>query len=253
MTLAKKLRAPLQAGATGAFFLLAAAVSSLAYEAKPVPAGEWGSLEGTVSVDRPVTPVLLPVTKAPEICGYQKVGGVVAADQRLKDAAVYLDEVPVGKPLPVEPVRLDQQRCAFIPRVFTLAAGQPLVVRNSDDTLHTVRAEVEGLTLFNLAMPTKSQELWKKPLLRGSELLTRGRVKFSCEAGHTWMESWAVVLSHPYATVTSDDGRFRIDDVPPGTYHMIFWHPVLGESSQSITLRAGENLRVNVTLPVPDS
>ena len=37
--------------------------------------------------------------------------------------------------------------------------------------------------------------------------------------------AWIVAPGHPYFALTDDRGRFRIDDVVPGTYELVVWHP----------------------------
>jgi hypothetical protein len=54
-------------------------------------------------------------------------------------------------------------------------------------------------------------------------------------------------------TVSGEDGAWRIDSIPPGTYVLKFWHPVLGEHSESFVIEPGAGVRLDLTLPVPDS
>lgn len=51
-----------------------------------------------------------------------------------------------------------------------------------------------------------------------------GLVKLRCNAGHVWMNAEMLVVPHPYYAVTSEDGTFRLTDVPPGEYEVDVWH-----------------------------
>ncbi|MAG71527.1 MAG: hypothetical protein CL471_14725 [Acidobacteria bacterium] len=62
---------------------------------------------------------------------------------------------------------------------------------------------------------------------------------------HTWMRGF-VVASVDRAEVSAADGSFRIDEVPPGTYELSFWHEVLEGSSQTVTVPAGAVAEVQV-------
>jgi hypothetical protein len=43
--------------------------------------------------------------------------------------------------------------------------------------------------------------------------------------GHPAASAWVVVPPHPYYTLTDEQGRFRLDDVPAGEYTLVVWHP----------------------------
>jgi hypothetical protein len=40
--------------------------------------------------------------------------------------------------------------------------------------------------------------------------------------------------------------------VPPGTYELSAWHERIGDTSQTVEIRAGETTRVEFSLPVVD-
>ena len=37
------------------------------------------------------------------------------------------------------------------------------------------------------------------------------------------MKSWVLVQDHPFFAVTDENGNYRIDNIPPGTYEVIAW------------------------------
>ena len=41
---------------------------------------------------------------------------------------------------------------------------------------------------------------------------------------HSHMSAFILVFSHPFFAVTDADGRYRIDNVPPGTYKLVAWN-----------------------------
>jgi len=50
-----------------------------------------------------------------------------------------------------------------------------------------------------------------------------GIVRVFCEI-HSHMSAFILVFNHPFFAVTDPDGRYRIDNVPPGTYSVVAWN-----------------------------
>ncbi len=127
---------------------------------------------------------------------------------------------PGAPPFPApRTVLLDQVACAYVPFVTWVEAGQPLLLRSSDRTLHNVHAykdRVGGETLFNLAMPVQGQTIEKK-------FAEPGLVALACDAGHNWMSAYVFVVENPCIAVTPEDGRFKFEGLAPGDYKLTLW------------------------------
>jgi len=50
------------------------------------------------------------------------------------------------------------------------------------------------------------------------------------------MRAWIGVSSHPFFAVSGEDGTFRIEGVPPGTYVIEAIHEKLGRKEGKLTL-----------------
>jgi hypothetical protein len=50
-----------------------------------------------------------------------------------------------------------------------------------------------------------------------------GIVRVFCDI-HSHMSAFILVFSHPYFAVTDSQGRYHIDNVPPGNYGVIAWN-----------------------------
>src|SRR4029078_9365712 len=79
-------------------------------------------------------------------------------------------------------------------------------------------------------------------LITGTEQL-----EVTCEL-HPWAKAHILVFDHPYFATSEKTGTFAIDDIPPGTYHVKAWHPLLGVAEQSVTIAAGQPVSVALKL-----
>jgi len=176
--------------------------------------------------------------------GIREVVRVDVEDGALRGVFILLDGITKGKkwPGPNPDALLDQKRCEFLPELQIVRAGMRMTVRNSDpEVLHNVNVREmvdtsSGRTvqrmLFNIAQPVPGDVRMKvKPKV--SPFLTVG-----CDL-HNWMIAYVLAPDHPYAVVVEPDGTFLLDDVPPGDYTIIAWHPKLGKKTTSVTVTAG--------------
>jgi Polysaccharide lyase family 4, domain II len=62
------------------------------------------------------------------------------------------------------------------------------------------------------------------------------------------MKGWWFVARTPYTAITDENGKFSIADIPPGTYRLKIWHETLGETEQSVDIKAGESMKISISL-----
>ena len=137
-------------------------------------------------------------------------------------------------PVPSAAVVLDQKGCRYTPHVMGVQVGQPLEVLNSDPTLHNVHALPAENREFNTGQPIPGMKHTHRFSTR--EVM----VPFKCDV-HPWMRAFVGVLDHPYFGVTSSDGTFSLNGLPPGTYTVEAWHETLGTQTQTVTIGAKES------------
>jgi plastocyanin len=138
------------------------------------------------------------------------------------------------------PVILDQVGCMYTPTVIALQVGQPLRMRNSDETLHNIHPRPVVNTGFNVGQPRKGMETDKT--------FDKAETIFpvSCDV-HPWMRSYISVFDHPFFTVTKEDGTFEIPNVPPGEYEIEAQHPTLKIMTGKAVVKAGAAGSVEIT------
>jgi hypothetical protein len=161
---------------------------------------------------------------------------VVVVDGKLQDVVVRVIKGPKRAldrdfAVPSDPVVIDQDGCAYRPRVSVARRGQKLEVRNSDPLFHNVRGVAGDDVAFNLPQPAKA-----KPITRDLE---NEVTALKCDV-HPWMAAWVVRVEHPYYAVTGADGAFVLKDLVPGSYTVEAWHPTLGRQTTKVVVKKGK-------------
>lgn len=204
-----------------------------------------GTLKGTVKYDgKPPKKKRLKMDADP-VCGSSHSEAVygesfkVSGNGSMEEALVYLKSVSYSGGAPSEPVVLDQKGCIYTPHVFGMVAGQELLIKNSDATLHNIHSMPKVNKEFNFAMPKVVKK--KTTTFKQSE---PEPFYIKCDV-HPWMKTWVFVSDHPYYAVTDADGNFSIDGIPAGTYDIVCWQekfkkrPITG----TVTIGSGETTK----------
>ncbi|MFQ5848851.1 MAG: carboxypeptidase regulatory-like domain-containing protein [Candidatus Methylomirabilales bacterium] len=220
-------------------FVLAGFVLGLwALVSVPLASAAGGTITGAVKfVGNPPPLKKIPPTKDKRVCGkapiYDESLMVDKGTKGIKWAVVTVQGAK-GK-WDGKGVTLDQQGCTFHPHVLVAPPGK-ITVKNSDRILHNFHSYSKKNPPLNRAQPGFRKKM--KVAFKKSEL-----VKITCDA-HPWMAGWIVVSDHPYVGVTDEQGNFRIENVPPGTYTLEVWQETLGTVKQKVTVKAGETAKV---------
>jgi plastocyanin len=131
---------------------------------------------------------------------------------------------------PATDAAVDQSGCMYRPRVQAVIAGQTVQVKNSDQTLHNVHTYRGASTVFNQAQIPGMAPMVKK-FSEGGQI-----IKFKCDV-HPWMTGYVAVTTNPFFAVSTSDGSFVIEKLPPGTYALEAWHERLGtRASADVTV-----------------
>lgn len=164
--------------------------------------------------------------------------GVVTGDGTLANVFVYVKDGLGSRTFPTSssPVEIDQDGCMYHPHVLAIQTGQPLIIKNADGILHNINTQPTVNQGFNVSQPV-SMETTKS--FTSPEVM----IPVKCDV-HGWMEAFIGVQSHPYMAVTSADGTFRLENLPPGTYTIEAWHERYGTQTQTVTVGPQETGQV---------
>src|SRR5688572_15708326 len=203
-----------------------------------VTAEQTGSITGSITTTaRGVAPVRVTINQ--KVCGDQLPDEAIVVDAqgRLANAVVILSGV---KRSAAAEATVMNENCRFAPRVQLMAPKASIKTTSKDAVLHTTNAQLEnGRTLFNVALPIPGITITKAT--SGA-----GYVRLSCNT-HPWMRGWIVITSDA-AAISGADGRFTIDNVPPGTYELRVWHEALKGAPQKVTVVAGKPTELTLQL-----
>jgi hypothetical protein len=214
----------------------------LPYAGRYIPAvpATIGGVEGTVIWAQPPRlagqPPLAP-GEAPR-CDAAPPAMTTPAGVAAAHAIVYLEDVRTGRlllgrmnaafPNLTKQMQLggvvEWRACRFHPAVQVVAPiGSVLALTSADDVVQVSAVRVDG---------RGRERLWSIALgapgaVHEHLLVREGIIELRVEraGGALAGSGWVVVASHPYFAITDERGHFALEEVPPGAYTLVVWHP----------------------------
>jgi len=261
----------------GLGFMVLAQTAWGAYQEIKVTNG--GTVRGKVTIlgekPRPMAFNLVTIPD-PVFCGTISTGTgwrlvedfIIGPDKSLKDVVVFLKNIKKGKPFKIPKVRIESIDCDFIPFVNVLKDRDKIEVVNMDPVQHDIQgyetARKRGArVLFNRPLPMNPfleyAGVFGKKYMAGEPMVERihlkkGRNVFVMQCGfHPYMFSWGLVVKNPYFSITKEDGKFEIDNVPPGEYILSAWHAGMNTFlEQKVIVKAQKSISTNFEYQAPE-
>jgi len=205
-----------------AFVSFVTLASSVARPAGSADANN-GEIRGRVEVRRVVT----PMERRPGVADLGTPPGRGMPD--LRRSVVYLESAPRGAFEPSEAGRavMDQRNETFVPHVLAITTGTTVDFPNSDKFYHNVfsLSKTKPFDLGRYATGNSRPVRFDRP----------GIVRVFCDI-HSHMSAFILVFSHPFFALTDAEGRYRIANVPPGTYGVIAWNEGTPSDPKTVTV-----------------
>ena len=256
-----------------AISIVALPFSSFGYEEIAVKRG--AALTGVVSLKGPIPhPSVFQIGRAPFSQYCEKIsdgkGHIVLEEYHvgpeggMQDVIVAVQRVKSGKPFAPTPTHFFATDCMFHPAevshhemvqsdaqgrvrhahplVTVFQENQKISVINKDPIPHNGQLfqQESGHILLNFPIPV-SEKKWG-----GSLHFEKGKkiVQMICGM-HEYMQTYGLVVDNPYYFKTKRDGQFVIDQLPPGTYEVLAWHPHLKPIAKQVTVSEGESVSLD--------
>ena len=116
--------------------------------------------------------------------------------------------------------------------------GASVAMVSRQEVFHSLRTD--GAAFFTLVFPDRDQP-------RTRALPHKGIVELTSGIDYFWMRAYLFVDDHPYYARTDAEGRFKIQQVPPGRYQAVCWMPELARGPA----RARSRIRVDRAPDLP--
>jgi plastocyanin len=156
-------------------------------------------------------------------------------------SVVYLETAPRGAFEQTEPGHavMNQRNETFAPHVLAITTGTTVDFPNSDRIYHNVFSLSKGTTfdLGRYAAGRSKSVRFDRP----------GIVRVFCEI-HSHMSAFILVFSHPFFAITDSEGRYRIENVPPGTYNVIAWNEGVSSEPAPVTVPNAGVAEIDLTV-----
>ena len=217
-------------------FVSVVSLASLMFMRPPtLAAARPGAIRGRVELRRPAT----AAERRPSVAD---LGTPTGRDlPNLLRSVVYLESAPRGafETSDGERAVMDQRNETFVPHVLAIMTGTTVDFPNSDKFYHNV---------FSLSK-TRPFDLGRYAAGNSRQIRfdRAGIVRVFCEI-HSHMNAYILVFSHPFFAMTDAEGRYRIENVPPGTYGVIAWNEGTSSETRPITVPDGGVAELDFTL-----
>ncbi len=174
--------------------------------------------------------------------GLAAAGGTVTGTVDVKPAR-FQDETVVylkGLPLRRAPatLQMDQRSIKFIPFVLPVAVGDTVEFLNHDAVEHDVFSpDHESFHLGKFRVEEQRTYTFRRP----------GAYSIRCDI-HPSMLAWVFVTESGYAAPVDRKGRYRLDDVPPGSYTLAVWNANMDGTERAVTVADGQTVEASFAL-----
>jgi len=198
--------------------------------APTTPTGRAGARPGMIRGRVDVHRLVAPMDRRPGVADFGMPQVRDLPDVRR--SVVYLEVAPRGAFETNEGGHavMDQRNETFVPHVLAITVGTSVDFPNSDKFYHNVfsLSKSARFDLGRYATGRSKSVRFDRP----------GIVRVFCDI-HSHMNAFILVFGHPFFAITDTDGRYHIDNIPPGTYDVVAWNEGDPTDPKTVTVPDG--------------
>lgn len=197
---------------------------------------------------------LMPLARAGAVVEGQVNLALIPKTPPVKPNVRYQNKIEIAQPEPPTAVvylegafppstnkhaRLEQKNYQLHPALLPVEKGTTIEFPNRDDDYHS---------LFSFSKPKRFDlgQYRKDDSPASQTFNTPGVVRLFCEI-HEHMRGVILVLETPYFARTDKDGKYRLENLPAGSYKLKAWLDEKVVLEKSVELKDGETLKVDFT------
>lgn len=171
----------------------------------------------------------------------------VGTDKAARGVVVYIASVLEGRDVPyyTRPVSVGgvvaKRGCSLVPAITVISPLPGAISIHGDGSRASVRVVPDG------GAKATVRELQEGGLVQVEA--TPGVTRIDADDGKL-SPAWVIGTDTPYYAVTDDAGRYRIDELAPGTYDVTFWQPPVASVTANGTWSYGPPIVVHRSVRV---
>ena len=227
---------------------------SIPFKYKVISVDNGGSLTGKISLigDSP-QPRFFPLIFSPNIeyCtrisdgkGHRILFDFTISDSyELKDTIIKLIDIKKGKPFSRKIQKLVMNRCHIPKYVIGVRNGESLLLENKDP----IRHEVATYEFSKRGADQKSNRPVDKNSSQFRDVFVKHDTKeflLKCNL-HPFLQTRGTMVDNPYYAISDKEGNFSIENIPPGTYKVIAWHPFIPNEIGMVSIKANQVSKID--------
>ncbi|MEK9629150.1 MAG: carboxypeptidase regulatory-like domain-containing protein [Nitrospinota bacterium] len=158
----------------------------------------------------------------------------VSKNRGLKDTIIALTNVKKGKPFPQKMQTFHINRCRANNYIIGIKNSENFLIENTDPIQHEI-ATYEVRNIYS-DQTTNRPVIPKSSQVR-SAFVRADATEFTIKCNlHPFLQTHGFLVENPYYAVTDANGEFSIENIPPGTYEVVAWHPYIPQKTGTVTI-----------------